>query len=248
MFWQELPVKPDTSQQDLQRIGNHMAVVNLSRADVFVASASRILAEGMAYRASVEASRSLWSDGGPIPAMSYGIIEYLMGLDLRGMDVLEVGGGESTAFWAARTKSVLTLETNPPWAETIRRNVPAATVESVAPDDLPQRIAALDRSFDIIVIDCAANRARCARASLGKVRSGGFVILDNSDWYPNASRILRESGLIQVDFHDFRPLHHFRCTTTLFMTPDFRPKPAQNRLPTLPIGGKRLENEPWDIE
>jgi len=45
---------------------------------------------------------------------------------------------------------------------------------------------------------------------------------------------------IQVDFPDFRPAHHFRCVTSLFLHPDFRPTPRLSRMPLLPVGGKDM--------
>jgi hypothetical protein len=58
---------------------------------------------------------------------------------------------------------------------------------------------------------------------------------------------LRAADLIQVDYHDFRPLHHFRCTTSIFLHRDFRPKPKSSRLPLVPIGGKDLaDTNQWD--
>jgi len=43
------------------------------------------------------------------------------------------------------------------------------------------------------------------------------VIFDNSDWYPNAIRYLRQNlGWIQVDFHGFGPIADFTTTTTIF--------------------------------
>jgi hypothetical protein len=59
---------------------------------------------------------------------------------------------------------------------------------------------------------------------------------------------LREADLIQVDFHDFRPGHHFRCTTSLFLHREFRPKPNSSRLPLVPIGGKDVAaTNRWDL-
>jgi len=105
----------------------------------------------------------------------------------------------------------------------------------------------VNRTFDIVVIDAAANRYQLAKNALKVLRAGGFVILDNSDWFPNAARVLRESDLIQVDFHDFRPLHHYRCTTSLFLHREFRPKPQSTRLPLPPIGGKDVAaTNGWD--
>jgi DeoR/GlpR family transcriptional regulator of sugar metabolism len=108
-------------------------------------------------------------------------------------------------------------------------------------------MSGLGRSFDAIVIDAAANRLQLAKAAIGLLRPGGFIVLDNSDWYPNAARALRDADLIQVDFHDFRPLHHYRCTTSLFLHREFRPKPKSARLPLVPIGGKDVaDTNRWD--
>jgi len=180
--------------------------------------------------------------------MSYGLIEYFLGLDLSSFDLLELGGVTSTPFWAGRTKSVLSLETSPEWLKMLEsRPVPnldarLSTVETLASD-----MQGLGRSFDAIVIDAAANRLQLAKAAIGILRPEGFIVLDNSDWYPNAARTLRDADLIQVDFHDFRPLHHFRCTTSLFLHRGFRPKPKSARLPLVPIGGKdAADTNRWD--
>jgi hypothetical protein len=181
--------------------------------------------------------------------MSYGLVEYLLGLDLSSLDLLELGGGSSTPFWAGRTRSVVTLETSPEWMKLLQsRPVPNLEARLSTPETLANDMAALARSFDAIVIDAAANRFQLAKSAIGMLRPGGFIILDNSDWYPNAARLLREADLIQIDFHDFRPAHHFRCTTSLFAHREFRPKPNSARLPLVPIGGKDVAaTNQWDL-
>jgi predicted O-methyltransferase YrrM len=112
-----------------------------------------------------------------------------------------------------------------------------------------QDMLKLGRKFDAIIIDSAANRLHLAQSAVRVLKPGGFIILDNSDWFPNAARVLREADLIQVDFHDFRPQHHYRCTTSLFMHATFRPKLKSSRLPLVPIGGKDVAaTNAWDIE
>lgn len=248
MFWQQLVPKPGATADQVDRLANDFSIFRLPQATMYLVSILQILAEDMGFRGSIEAGRGQFADGKLAPWMSYSLLEYLMGLDLREFDLLEIGGGDSTPFWAARTRSVTTLEANPQYVEQIKRDNPGVKVEFAAADDLGPRVAAFERKFDIIVIDPAANRVRCARAAINKVADGGFVILDNSDWYPNASRILREGGLIQIDFHDFRPLHFYRATTSIFLTPGFRPKPLENRLPLSPIGGKVVTESLWDQE
>lgn len=246
-LWQELNPRSGAASE-VERLANEVSVFRMPRAAMFLASVTHILSEEMGYRQSAEAGKGRFADGKPAPLLSYSLLEYLAGLDLSQCDVLEIGGGKSTAFWGNCARSVTTLESNADWSQHIRQLNPAATVEHVDGEQLGPRIAAFDRSFDIIVIDPAANRARCARAAIAKINKGGFIILDNSDWYPNTSRILRDAGLIQVDFHDFRPVHHYRATTTLFLTPEYRAKPRGARLPLNPIGGKVMPDHGWDAE
>jgi hypothetical protein len=246
MFWtQALP----TAQMNVEQVRRSFEVIEAPDTAIFLASAMNILAAGLGYQTSLEQRASVLGDGRPIPMMSYGLVEYLLGLDLSSFDLLELGGGSSTQFWAGRTRSVLTLETSPEWMKLMQSHpVPNLDVRLSTPETLANDMAALARSFDAIVIDAAANRFQLANSAIGMLRAGGFVILDNSDWYPNAARLLREADLIQVDFHDFRPGHHFRCTTSLFLHREFRPKPNSNRLPLVPIGGKDVAaTNRWDL-
>ena len=112
--------------------------------------------------------------------------------------------------------------------------------------ELPDAAVLLASAMEILSTALGFNLARSAVKIL---KPGGFIVLDNSDWYPNAARVLREADLIQVDFHDFRPQHHYRCTTSLFMHHAFRPKPRSPRLPLAPIGGKDVAaTNAWDLE
>jgi len=74
------------------------------------------------------------------------------------------------------------------------------------------------RSFDIYVID-GRLRGECAKTVLKHINQygGKIVIFDNSDWYPNAIRYLRQNlGWIQVDFHGFGTINNYTWTTTIF--------------------------------
>jgi len=246
MFWTKaLP----TAQMNAEQVRRNFEVIEAPDSAIFLASTMNILATGLGYQTSLEQRACVLGDGRPIPMMSYGLVEYLLGLDLSSFDLLELGGGSSTPFWAGRTRSVVTLETSPEWMKLLQsRPVPNLQATLSTPETLANDMAALARSFDAIVIDAAANRFQLAQNAIGMLRPGGFIILDNSDWYPNAARLLREADLIQIDYHDFRPAHHFRCTTSLFAHREFRPKPNSARLPLVPIGGKDVAaTNRWDL-
>jgi hypothetical protein len=245
MFWTKaLP----SEQLDAEQIRRNFGVIEAPDSTMFLASVTHILAAGLGYRGSLEQRVCVLGDGRPIPMMSYSLIEYLLGLDLSAFEVLELGGGSSTPFWASRTRSVLSLETDAEWLKVLKsRPMPNLDARLSTVDTLAQDMLALGRSFDAIIIDAAANRLRLAERAAGLLKSGGFVILDNSDWYPNAAQALRAADLIQLDFHDFRPLHSFRCTSSLFLHAAFRPRPVSARLPQVPIGGKDVAaTNRWD--
>lgn len=205
-----------------------------------------ILDKLLGFGRSAREGVSVLGDGTPVPMMSYSIVEYLMSLDLRDMDILEAGGGQSTLFWAARARSVVTLEHDPRWMPDIAA-LTNITLVPVAQDAFPQAIRAQPGPFDLIVLDCAASRYDCAIASIGRLRAGGAILLDNSDWYPNTTAWLRAQDLIQVDFADFRPLHRVRAVSSLFLHRDFRPVPLAEVLPPIPIGGiDRASRNGWD--
>ena len=143
----------------------------------------------------------------------------------------------ATAFWSARVRSVLTLETDADWARTLAGDKLAnVEIRATTPQRIDADMAALGRSFDAVIVDASASRYRCAKAALALLKPGGFILLDNSDWYPNTSAMLRQADLIQVDFPDFRPLRWYRCVSSLFLHKDFRPKPRLGALPLPPMG------------
>ena len=237
MFWTHLI--PGTRRgEDAEGLRNNVGVHELSRGVMFLASAINILARDLGFLHSADTDTASLGDGEPIPLMSYGFIEYVSGLSLADLDCLELGGGGSTQFWSRRMRRVLTLETNAELAQRLRADKPANLEVVHVEEGRIAHVAGQHGLFDAVIIDAAANRVACARTALAILKPGGFVVLDNSDWHPNAARVLREGDLIQVDFHDFRPAHHYRCTTSLFLHPKFRARPKGERLPLPPLGGK----------
>ncbi len=143
----------------------------------------------------------------------------------------------------------MTLETDSSWAGILKsRNLANVEIRTTTADTIAADILAPGRTFDIVVVDISGNRYRCAKAALQLLRPGGLILLDNADWYPNTTQLLRTADLIQVDFHDFRPLRWYRCSTSLFLHKEFRARPRHGRLPLPLIGGKDIaDSNQWDI-
>ena len=68
--------------------------------------------------------RAVDKKGDPIPWYTYPAIDFLLLRDYRDKNILEFGSGQSTLWWAARAKFVLSLEEDP---HSVRRNIEAST-------------------------------------------------------------------------------------------------------------------------
>jgi hypothetical protein len=197
----------------------------------------RILERDQGHAKSRRAQSCIDAAGQPIPWFTYPAIEYLRQLDLRNRRVFEWGSGNSSLFFARRSQQVHSVEHDRAWAErgTVGAS-PNLRVEWIAPDAYAQAIDRDGSSYDLIIID-AIERLACASAARRHLAPGGFVILDNADWFPGSARALREAGLLQVDMHGFGPINDYAWTTSLFFTRECRLEPLDGLQPHRPIGG-----------
>ena len=196
----------------------------------------KILNFDYGYLRSVAHEKPLDANGSPYPWYTYPAVEYVKQLDFSDKTIFEYGCGHSTLFWAARAKTVVSVEHNQEWRDLVSSQVPfnAAIFFEPQSDDYAAAINRFDQQFDVIVVDGLATertRLKCVRAALPRLREGGMIILDNSDWLPESARHLREAGLIQIDMTGFAPSNDYTCTTSFFLHRTFAFKPLHERQP-----------------
>ena len=216
------------------------------------------------WGASLEAAKTLWfayghlnsvrsataldAAGAPVPWYTYPAIEFLKQFDFSTRMVFEYGAGNSTLFWAQHAAAVVSVEDDDEWYEQLRTRVPSNCTLLHEPD-LQRYATVIGRfpdPFDVIVVDGPARgrtRFKCALASLERLRPGGLIILDNSDWLPESARVLREADLLQVDFSGFAPIAAGTQTTSFFFHRECRLTPRTGRQP-LPSAGATLND--WE--
>lgn len=211
-------------------------------------SAFRILRKEYAQYNSMKEMECIDKGKNAIPWYTYPAIEYLDNLDLSSARVFEFGSGNSSLFWSKKAQEVISIEHNVDW----HRKVSASRGENqtilLSSDDegYERTIEEDGRKFDVIIID-GIRRPQCARRIgpfLNDSNRGAMVILDNSDWYPDTAKYLRESlHLIQVDFHGFGPINGYTWTTSVFLTRDFDIKPINGIQPHFSLGAVRQSGE-----
>jgi hypothetical protein len=197
----------------------------------------RILNFGYGHLVSVRRQRSVDRQGSPIPWYTYPALEYIRQLDFSSKSVFEYGAGNSTIFWASLAHSVVSVENNQEWFDRLSPTLPQNAKIILASEQQAyiQSVYRLGHNFDVIIID-GEYRYECCQQAPSRLNAGGFIILDNADWYPKGAQILRDTGLIEVDMTGFSPINGYTSTTSFFFHRQFNFKPRAGRQPLHGIG------------
>jgi hypothetical protein len=209
--------------------------------------AARILWRDYGHVQSVIAGAAVDQAGGPLPWYTYPAIEFLAQLDFSEKSVFEFGSGMSTLFWARMASRVVSVEDEDRWFAALSAKLPA-NARLIHEPDLGKYpgVVRSEGKFDVIVVDGPARgrtRLRCCRAAVEALCEGGLIILDNSDWLPESASLLRNSGLLEVDFTGFAPICGHVQTTSLYFQRAFNVRTSTGRQP-MPGRGARLQN--WE--
>jgi len=155
---------------------------------------------------SLNGKRSPLSD--ELPWVTYGAIDWFSLHLNKGMVLFEWGSGGSTAFFSRHVEKVFTVEHNPIWYQEVVSTITKNVYDNVKIDLVtPEKADRFDNwylstdsqykgfsfekyartidlypnhFFDVVFIDGRA-RPGCIRQSLLKIKSGGYLILDNSE-------------------------------------------------------------------
>jgi hypothetical protein len=193
----------------------------------------RILRRDFGFGLSARKRSVLDARGCPLPWYTYPAIEYLLQMDFRERRVFEYGSGNSSLFWAARSREVTSVENNRLWVERVNILRPPNLLIKLFETREAYVSSLLQEAgtFDVIIVD-GSYRNDCAATTVRKLSAGGLVILDNADWFPRAAERLRNAGLLEVDLKGFGPLNSYTWTTSLFFHRDFNLRSLDSRQPT----------------
>jgi hypothetical protein len=167
----------------------------------------------------------------PIPWFTYPAIEYISQLDLSQKKIFEWGSGNSSLFFSKKCKNIISIESDKGWYNIVKEKLSEnQELLFCEKEKLAGAIDVYDK-FDVIIVD-SYRRYDCTVNAVKHLAEGGLIILDNSDWYPNASKFLREeSGLIEVDMHGFGPTNGYSWTTSFYFHRAFNCPPLNNLQP-----------------
>jgi len=112
----------------------------------------------------------------------------------KDFNVLEIGSGGSTLFYSRRCKTVTSIETDPPWYDTMKSILPNKHVSNCnlnlceTIEEILEMIDKFDNKFNCIMVDPHKKEVKTKRiinrdtifsAIIKKIDKKGIIILDN---------------------------------------------------------------------
>lgn len=134
-------------------------------------------------------------------------LTYLEGIVEPTWEVFEWGAGGSTVWFAKHCSVVTTIEQSQKWTADIKGKLKRRSLDNVALQYIPIRstdddyadaiLSCPDRTFNLISVDGeVAKRDRSLSHSWARVVPGGWVMLDNSNWWKGTL----PEGWTRIDF------------------------------------------------
>ncbi len=120
------------------------------------------------------------------PWLTYNVVERINEIIRPDWKVIEFGSGRSTLWYAGRVEFVHSIEHDREWFEFLSAKIENKGIRNVrldlweeadysSVDDYP------DYYFDFAIVD-GMQRSSCAKEVVMKVKEGGYLYLDNSDF------------------------------------------------------------------
>ncbi|HPX60579.1 MAG TPA: group 1 glycosyl transferase [Deltaproteobacteria bacterium] len=215
-------------QRDLEGVHVNMAAILLLSAhwndiDALLVNGTNTLSTS-GWLNSMQKRRPVNFADEPIPWYTYPAIDFLDDLTMENWCVFEWGSGNSTRWWGARVKSIVSIEDNLDWYREVKEQIPSNVrlyyMEN--PEYHECILAYQQHSFDAIIIDGSC-RNQAALNSIGRLRPNGIIIFDNSDnpEFNSSQQTLCEAGFYRIDFWGMIPSFPYKnCTSIYFRNPE----------------------------
>ena len=168
-------------------------------------------------RTSVPADRY----ANPIPWMNYSVIKFLEDRLKGDLVLFEFGSGYSTRFYAARARSVTSVEYDETWLKIISTQMPE-NVELVFQNkdvdgNYCRTIGATGKTFDVVVVD-GRDRVNCVKQAIPSLTPRGVILLDDSqrDRYREGIEFAKQKGFRALDLEGLKATGKELNRTTIF--------------------------------
>ena len=171
--------------------------------------------------------RPIDREGNALPWYTYAAIDCLGKRVNNAMTVFEMGAGYSTIWWSNHVKSVVSIEHDQAFLDTLKETLKqkgqSSKVELHCLPDVPQYVAAIknySNAFDLIIVDGITDeRVAFSKNILSALKVDGVIIWDNSDRvekFKEGFEYLTDNGFKRLDFVGIGPINLWPWSTSIF--------------------------------
>lgn len=160
--------------------------------------------------------------GNPIPWVTYPFISFIKERLKQSQLLFEFGSGNSTLFYSSLVKSVVSVEHDFSWYESVKsklpENVQLIYQELERGGAYSQKAKLTGEKFDIIIVD-GRDRVNCCLNSTESLSSQGVIVLDDSERqvYQEAVSFFTSQGFRRLDFWGLAPMvNYLKCTSIFY--------------------------------
>ena len=183
-----------------------------------------------------------------IPLLTNSFLHWFETVNWSGMNLLELGSGNSTLYFSKYFDVVSSYENDESWYNELAPKLPS-NVNYFYENPIRSAIEQINlENYDVILLDASENRAKLARI-ISKAAFSGLIFLDNSEWYRKSSQILSLAGFAEIPYFGIKPIEDWVSCTSVLVKAD---KLANwfctdwGRLPDLAMPLLKTNN--WDDE
>ncbi|HUR11966.1 MAG TPA: hypothetical protein VM012_11380 [Flavitalea sp.] len=152
------------------------------------------------------------------PWLTQDAIKILASIIKPSDSILEFGSGRSTMWFAERAAHITSMESNPDWFKVVQQNLVSyqSQVKLILIEESPVWLKKYSEAIkqiapgtiDICLVD-GGPRALSALASLRTLKSGGYMVIDNANWFfpthsksPSSIRTWEEVDPLFKEFYE----------------------------------------------
>ena len=182
----------------------------------------------------------------PIPLLTNTFLNWFETQSWSDLNLLEFGSGGSTLYFSKFFRSVTSYETNLEWYNQLIKEVPLS-VNLYQTDSISSSLQNVNTdNFDVILIDCAENRANLSKILVNK-NYKGIIFHDNAEWYRNSINILRSVGYYEIPFFGIKAVDDHVASTSLLIKESNMSKVFNSNWQKLPrFASYRTTKNSWD--
>ena len=185
----------------------------------------------------------------PIPLLTSSFLSWFETQNWNSLNLLELGAGGSTLYFAKFFESVTSVETNKKWFDELLLKIPSnvnLVKASNILDTLQENYIGDIHSFDVILIDASENRAKLTRWLVNRGYKG-IIFFDNAEWYRKSVGIFLEEDFLEIPFFGLKPVEDWVSCTSVLADPATLSSFLTGDWVSLPKLSWELDNS-WDDE